>query len=144
MGKQQGETVMVPSRTWFNGERPEFVPPGHVWLEGDNATNSTDSRAYGPIPLAMIRGRVFYKVMVRLGMLTVEGVSAHNSERLVVVVSTCASSSNEEPFQQNHGLEPGPYSLVNARIAIRYTFTIVHPFLRNTILFGIGRQCPLQ
>ncbi|CAN0143690.1 unnamed protein product [Ascophyllum nodosum] len=57
----QGETVMVPSRTWFNGERPEFVPPGHVWLEGDNATNSTDSRAYGPIPLAMIRGRVFYK-----------------------------------------------------------------------------------
>lgn len=53
---------MVPSKSWFNSERPEFVPPGHVWLEGDNAANSTDSRSYGPIPLAMVHGRVFYKV----------------------------------------------------------------------------------
>lgn len=38
------------------------VPRGHVWLEGDNAANSTDSRAYGPVPLALVRGRVFAKV----------------------------------------------------------------------------------
>jgi signal peptidase I len=34
------------------------VPPGHVWLEGDNAVNSTDSRYYGPVPAALVKGRV--------------------------------------------------------------------------------------
>lgn len=68
---QPGETVVVRSWSWFNdrpelvpeGHRPELVPEGHVWLEGDNPPNSSDSRSYGPIPLAMVRGRVFFKVM---------------------------------------------------------------------------------
>lgn len=34
------------------------IPPGHVWLEGDNPENSKDSRHYGPVPLAAIQGRV--------------------------------------------------------------------------------------
>lgn len=38
------------------------VPKGHVWLEGDNLMNSTDSRNYGPIPYGLIRGRVCLKV----------------------------------------------------------------------------------
>jgi len=38
------------------------VPRGHVWLEGDNAQDSTDSRAYGPVPTALVRGRVFARV----------------------------------------------------------------------------------
>uniref|UniRef100_A0A8C6T129 Mitochondrial inner membrane protease subunit n=1 Tax=Neogobius melanostomus TaxID=47308 RepID=A0A8C6T129_9GOBI len=39
-----------------------YVPKGHVWLEGDNLTNSTDSRSYGPIPYGLIRGRVCLKL----------------------------------------------------------------------------------
>ncbi|XP_034536215.1 mitochondrial inner membrane protease subunit 1 [Notolabrus celidotus] len=39
-----------------------YVPKGYVWLEGDNLRNSTDSRNYGPIPYALIRGRVCLKV----------------------------------------------------------------------------------
>ncbi|XP_004067284.1 mitochondrial inner membrane protease subunit 1 isoform X1 [Oryzias latipes] len=39
-----------------------YVPKGHVWLEGDNLTNSSDSRNYGPIPYALIRGRVCLKL----------------------------------------------------------------------------------
>jgi inner membrane protease subunit 1 len=35
---------------------------GHVWLEGDNLQNSTDSRYYGPIPYGLVRGRIFFKV----------------------------------------------------------------------------------
>ncbi|XP_010638716.1 mitochondrial inner membrane protease subunit 1 isoform X2 [Fukomys damarensis] len=38
------------------------VPTGHVWLEGDNLQNSTDSRFYGPIPYGLIRGRIFFKI----------------------------------------------------------------------------------
>jgi len=58
-----GDTVCVDP----SGERGRVaewckVPPGHVWLAGDNTSNSTDSRDYGPVPIAMIRGRVLAKV----------------------------------------------------------------------------------
>eukprot|EP00798_Chlamydomonas_sp_ICE-L_P003557 gene3557-13629_t len=35
------------------------VPPGHVWLQGDNLIHSLDSRQYGPVPMGMVRGKVF-------------------------------------------------------------------------------------
>lgn len=38
------------------------VPPGHVWIEGDNAARSRDSRDFGPIPLGLVRGRAVCKV----------------------------------------------------------------------------------
>lgn len=38
------------------------VPDGYMWLEGDNQHNSTDSRNYGPVPLALLRGRVTARV----------------------------------------------------------------------------------
>ena len=38
------------------------VPKGHVWLTGDNMSNSTDSRTYGPVPHALIKGKVFVRV----------------------------------------------------------------------------------
>ena len=39
-----------------------IVPKGHVWLEGDNADQSRDSREYGPIPYALLSGRAFCKI----------------------------------------------------------------------------------
>jgi mitochondrial inner membrane protease subunit 1 len=39
------------------------VPKGHVWLVGDNSSNSIDSRAYGPVPMALLRGRVVARVI---------------------------------------------------------------------------------
>ncbi|XP_068627586.1 mitochondrial inner membrane protease subunit 1 [Battus philenor] len=42
--------------------RSQVVPRGHVWLEGDNSRNSSDSRFYGPIPQGLIRSRVMYRV----------------------------------------------------------------------------------
>ena len=38
------------------------VPPGHIWIEGDNKGNSHDSRHYGPISLALVEGIVRYRV----------------------------------------------------------------------------------
>jgi inner membrane protease subunit 2 len=34
------------------------VPKGHCWVEGDNAEVSLDSKSFGPIPLALLKGRV--------------------------------------------------------------------------------------
>jgi signal peptidase I len=38
------------------------VPDGHVWLEGDNSMNSSDSRTYGAVPAALIVGHVVCRV----------------------------------------------------------------------------------
>lgn len=38
------------------------VPEGHCWVLGDNQAASRDSRTYGPVPLALVRGRVVARV----------------------------------------------------------------------------------
>lgn len=38
------------------------VPKGHVWLSGDNAAYSRDSRTYGPVPMSLIQGRLYARV----------------------------------------------------------------------------------
>ena len=38
------------------------MPPGHVWVEGDNKNRSYDSRHFGPVPYGLIKGRAIYKV----------------------------------------------------------------------------------
>lgn len=43
-------------------ETYRFVPPGRVWVEGDNSTESRDSRNYGPVPLGLVRGKVVARV----------------------------------------------------------------------------------
>lgn len=40
----------------------QIVPVGHVWLQGDNSSNSSDSRNYGPVPQGLIRSRAICKV----------------------------------------------------------------------------------
>nr|CCA24624.1 PREDICTED: mitochondrial inner membrane protease subunit 1like putative [Albugo laibachii Nc14] len=38
------------------------VPKGHVWVEGDNSFVSVDSRHFGSVPKALIRGRVLFVI----------------------------------------------------------------------------------
>lgn len=36
------------------------VPEGHVWVAGDNLPYSRDSRFYGPMPMALITGKLLF------------------------------------------------------------------------------------
>lgn len=38
------------------------VPQGHCWIVGDNLAASRDSRQFGPVPLALIRGKVIGRI----------------------------------------------------------------------------------
>lgn len=52
----------IPGDKIRKGFSSQVVPKGHVWLEGDNKNNSTDSRTYGPVPIGLLRGRAVCKV----------------------------------------------------------------------------------
>eukprot|EP00270_Netrium_digitus_P006563 TRINITY_DN19146_c0_g1_i1.p1 TRINITY_DN19146_c0_g1~~TRINITY_DN19146_c0_g1_i1.p1 ORF type:complete len:171 (-),score=23.01 TRINITY_DN19146_c0_g1_i1:87-599(-) len=58
----EGDFVEVLPQHQWEKTRRILVPKGHVWLQGDNVKNSTDSRHYGPVPAALIQGRVFYRI----------------------------------------------------------------------------------
>jgi len=36
------------------------IPPGHVWVEGDESFHTEDSNLFGPVPLALIDSKLTY------------------------------------------------------------------------------------
>ncbi|XP_058062568.1 signal peptidase I isoform X2 [Anopheles bellator] len=44
--------------------RPSIVtvPRGHLWIEGDNVQNSSDSRNYGPVPIGLVKSRAICRL----------------------------------------------------------------------------------
>ena len=38
------------------------IPKGHIWIMGDNAAASRDSRDYGPVSLSLVRGTLLARV----------------------------------------------------------------------------------
>ncbi|KAI5081528.1 hypothetical protein GOP47_0004711 [Adiantum capillus-veneris] len=58
----EGERVVVMPTKGNGRVQHVQVPKGHVWLQGDNTSNSTDSRDYGPVPYGLLRGKVCLRV----------------------------------------------------------------------------------
>jgi signal peptidase I len=56
-----GQQIEEPWVTNFGGPGypPTVVPPDHVFILGDNRSNSRDSRTIGPVPMDTIKGRVW-------------------------------------------------------------------------------------
>jgi inner membrane protease subunit 1 len=38
------------------------IPKGHIWISGDNAAFSRDSRDYGPVSMALIQAKLLARV----------------------------------------------------------------------------------
>jgi inner membrane protease subunit 1 len=55
-----GDVVNVDPTAADDARRNEhvYVPTGHLWLGGDNAAMSRDSRTYGPVPVGLVRGKL--------------------------------------------------------------------------------------
>ncbi|KAG9231238.1 signal peptidase-like protein I [Amylocarpus encephaloides] len=51
----------TPRRDGGCGGMMMQVPQGHCWVVGDNMPYSRDSRHFGPMPLALIKGKVLSK-----------------------------------------------------------------------------------
>jgi len=52
-----GDYVLIDP-TIKNSTQMIQVPAGHVWVTGDNMSQSIDSRTYGPLPLGLIKGKI--------------------------------------------------------------------------------------
>jgi signal peptidase I len=48
---------------------PVTVPPGRVFVMGDNRADSVDSRTFGPVPLDAVAGQVTFRLWPRPGRL---------------------------------------------------------------------------
>lgn len=53
-----GDWVLRDTPPGSSSSKMLQVPDGHCWLVGDNLEYSRDSRHYGPVPLALIYGKV--------------------------------------------------------------------------------------
>ena len=56
-GVEQHEPYLMPGATRGDDHRSS-VPQGHVFVAGDNRSNSLDSRHFGPVPNHAIVGRI--------------------------------------------------------------------------------------
>eukprot|EP00250_Pteridium_aquilinum_P015537 c22638_g1_i2 orf=850-1335(-) len=59
----EGDSITVlPAPNSEDDLKRVLVPKGHVWLQGDNESKSRDSRHYGPVPYALLQGKVFLRI----------------------------------------------------------------------------------
>ncbi|XP_073221039.1 mitochondrial ATP-independent inner membrane protease subunit 1a isoform X2 [Cicer arietinum] len=59
----EGDTVTYFDPLHSDSDRIAVVPKGHVWIQGDNVYASRDSRHFGPVPLGLIKGKVFFRCL---------------------------------------------------------------------------------
>lgn len=58
-----GDTMCVdPTGEIARSSEHVVIPKGHIWVGGDNAAWSRDSRDYGPVSIALVRGKLVAKV----------------------------------------------------------------------------------
>ncbi|KAF9590049.1 hypothetical protein IFM89_030361 [Coptis chinensis] len=67
------------------------VPKGHVWVQGDNVYASVDSRYFGPVPYALVQGKVMCR-STRFPLLDLTLFSAGCADLILVVATECTTA----------------------------------------------------
>ena len=58
-----GDVVCVdPTGTYAPSTEHAVIPKNHIWVTGDNLAWSRDSRVYGPVPMGLLKGRLYARV----------------------------------------------------------------------------------
>ncbi|KAJ7706476.1 signal peptidase I family protein [Mycena rosella] len=58
-----GDVICVdPTGQYTPSTEHVVVPKGHIWIMGDNADYSRDSRSYGPVSMGLIRGYLYARI----------------------------------------------------------------------------------
>lgn len=98
-----GDVLVSPPRSIIqqqqrnrNSKNLLLIPDGHFWLEGDNPRNSSDSRDYGPLPMALLVGRVICRVWP---------IRGENS----MWITRGAAPTNPLPSGNHHTILPAGY-----------------------------------
>ncbi|KAI9221425.1 peptidase S24/S26A/S26B/S26C [Blastocladiella britannica] len=78
----ENDLICVDPSVPINQREYLRVPRGHVWLSGDNMSNSTDSRNYGPVPMALVKGKVTARIWPEPKWI-VNGIEQAKLERMV-------------------------------------------------------------
>ena len=88
-----GDKLPVPALRFEQSiDKSDVIPPGYCYLRGDNASNSFDSRSYGPIPVSLIKGRVVCKL--RLSYPFVHAVESYeHKEEVSEMIDAAADNS---------------------------------------------------
>lgn len=102
-----GDTIEVEPIPGLPHDCPRRVriPEGRCWLQGDNIYDSTDSRFYGPVPVALIQAVVWFRVWPLSLAGFIPRMSAHEVATLHAPRSprpAGASSSVEAPLMEAH------------------------------------------
>ncbi|KAI0830661.1 signal peptidase I family protein [Trametes gibbosa] len=59
-----GDVVCVdPTGEYAPSTEHVVVPRNHIWVTGDNLAYSRDSRIYGPVPLGLVKGKLYARVL---------------------------------------------------------------------------------
>jgi signal peptidase I len=61
IGGKRVDEPWLSAGTVTRNLRPERVPPGHVYVMGDNRPGASDSRAFGPLPHKAIKRLVVFR-----------------------------------------------------------------------------------
>ncbi|KAI0778531.1 signal peptidase I family protein [Trametes elegans] len=58
-----GDVVCVdPTGQYAPSTEHVVIPRNHIWVTGDNLPWSRDSRMYGPVPLGLVKGKMYARV----------------------------------------------------------------------------------
>ena len=64
-----GDVICVdPTGEYAPSSEYVIIPKGHVWISGDNAAYSRDSRQYGPVSISLIQGTLWARVSEPLAL----------------------------------------------------------------------------